>query len=224
MDERLTDAEIWQLFGRMFPEGLDDRQIVEELGRCGFGDRSPAERADLLGRGLWDVLSNNHEVFTAEGRAVDLGSFRATAGFIADLRSRREATDPGGRYAWDYLDFYMGTVGTPTAVDLCPLYERIFTRMRALGLDWRYVHPRLYLIDFGTPEGPEDHTSYNPHQALQRELEQTRHAAELAELRESLDRGYRESVEEARRGPPPAIVQSYARVYGRLPAGWPPTV
>lgn len=37
-----------------------------------------------------------------------------------------------------------------------------------------------------------------------------------------LDESYRESAEAAAQGAPPPIVQSYRRVYGRLPSGWPP--
>jgi hypothetical protein len=39
------------------------------------------ECADLLGRCLWDVFSNSHDVLTAEGAVVDLGTFRGSAAF-----------------------------------------------------------------------------------------------------------------------------------------------
>ncbi len=40
MAERLTGAQCWALFERLFPHGLDDRAIVEELAPEGW-DRSP---------------------------------------------------------------------------------------------------------------------------------------------------------------------------------------
>ena len=43
------------------------------------------EPAELLGLCLWDVFSDNHQVIAADGRVVDLGSFRGSAGVIADF-------------------------------------------------------------------------------------------------------------------------------------------
>ena len=46
----------------------------------------------------------------------------------------------------------------------------------------------------------------------------------LAELRRSLDDGYREAVERAADGPPPATVLAYEAVFGCFPRGWPPSL
>jgi hypothetical protein len=46
--------------------------------------------------------------------------------------------------------------------------------------------------------------NYSPSEALAKEEEQKKHDQELAELRESLDEGYREAIEEALNAPPPA--------------------
>lgn len=40
MAERLTEAQCWALFERLFPNGLEDRALVEELAPEGW-DRSP---------------------------------------------------------------------------------------------------------------------------------------------------------------------------------------
>ncbi|MEX2316392.1 MAG: hypothetical protein WD669_04510 [Pirellulales bacterium] len=46
------------------------------------------ELRELVGRALWDVFSDNHEVMGADGRVVDLGSFRASGGFLAEVVNR----------------------------------------------------------------------------------------------------------------------------------------
>lgn len=127
------------------------------------------------------------------------------------------------RGAWQYLDFYMGTLGMDRD-ELAPIYELIFARMRDAGLDWRYVHPRLYLADFGDLGNERDaFGAYDPSESVSRELERQHRAAETADLRAELNRAYRESVEEARANPPPAVDRSYQRIYGRDPEGWPPS-
>ena len=134
--ERLSQRACWDLFMQMFPHGLDDGAIVAELTRRGHRTLSPDEAADLLGRCLWDVFSNNHDVTTADGKAVDLGSFRVAAGFIAAFRSQRAPRGDGVHDRGDYLDFYMGTLGMPDEA-VSPVYDVIFARMRSVELAWR---------------------------------------------------------------------------------------
>jgi hypothetical protein len=43
------------------------------------------EVRELVGRALWDIFSDNHEVTGPDGRIVDLGSFRGSGGFLAEL-------------------------------------------------------------------------------------------------------------------------------------------
>lgn len=284
MAERLTEAQCWALFERLFPIGLDDRALVEELAPKGW-DRSPlmlvshptAEQvfeetvqirenlrnllknepvspkeeppltldavrrdmvhrapnpvedcADLLGCCLWDVFADNHDVVTADGMLVDLGSFRSVAGFIADFRHRR-STQEGFGDRGDYIAFYMGTTMVRHRADLTPVYELIFRRMRQIGLSWRYVHPRLYAIDFsslsdlGETNVPEA-IRYDPTESFWRERQLAERQTELAEFRQSLDEAYRASIQNASDGPPPATVRAYQRVYERDPDGWPPKV
>jgi len=61
-----------------------------------------------------------------------------------------------------------------------------------------------------------------PFEAAAKEAERKEQDRNLAELRQSLDKEYRESIEEATKGPPPATVRAYEAVYGYLPRGWPP--
>jgi hypothetical protein len=220
---------------QLFPVGVQAQKTappsIEEIRNEHREEpvRPRADCATLIGLCLWDIFSNNHEVCTAKGERVDLGSFRGSAGFIADFR--QWASESGGgarRGAWDYMDFYMGTVLVGRRADCTPVYELIFRRMKGLGLDWRYVHPRLGLVDFGDREdfpedtGKPDWLGYDPSKAFAREQERKQRRKEIAELQELLDEGYRESVEEARNNPPPRTVQAYRNIYGRWPDGWPP--
>jgi hypothetical protein len=52
------------------------------------------ECRDLVTMCLWDVFSNNHEVSDAEGRLVDLGSHRGSAGFLADWLNAKIGLKP----------------------------------------------------------------------------------------------------------------------------------
>jgi hypothetical protein len=105
----------------------------------------------------------------------------------------------------------------------------IFRRLRGRRLDWIYHFPRLYAIDFRPlkealdQKQEPDWLNYSPSEALAKEEEQKEHDKKLAELRESLDEGYREAIDEALKGPPPATVRAYEAVYGHFPRGWPPS-
>jgi hypothetical protein len=283
VEECLTEEQCWELFQRLFPNGLDDPSLVQKLAPEGW-ERSPLvlvyhptaeqvyeetlrlrdnlrrlrrktsppeeepqimldalrrempadapkpakECADLLGCCLWDVFADNHDVRTAEGALVDLGSFRAAAGFIADFRQRRSHSEAWLNERRDYLEFYLGTWMVRHRADLTPVYELIFRRMQQLGLDWQYVHPRLMLVDVRPlhealeSENVPEAVQYDPTENYWRERTEAAHDAEMADLRRHMDEAYRESVEEARHDPPPATVRAYQLVYGRFPAGWPP--
>jgi hypothetical protein len=283
VEERLTEEQCWELFQRLFPNGLVDPSLVQKLAPDGW-ERSPLvlvyhptaeqvyeetlrfrdnlrrlrrktspseeepqitfdalrrempvdapkpakECADLLGCCLWDVFADNHDVRTAEGALVDLGSFRAAASFIADFRHRRSHSEARFNERREYLEFYLGNWMVRHRADLTPVYELIFHRMRQLGLDWRYVHPRLMLVDLRPlhealeGENVSEAIRYDPTENYWRERREAARDAEVADLRRNLDEAYKESVEEARHDPSPATVCAYQRVYGRFPAGWPP--
>jgi hypothetical protein len=185
---------------------------------------SVREISELVGLCLWDVFSDAHEVFSADGRLLDLGSFRRSGEFLAELLNRQSDANH-----YDYLDFYLGTIHVASRADLGPVYRLIFRRLRGRELEWVYHFPRIYAIDFAPlkdaldqKDGP-DWLNYSPSEALAKEEEQKRRAQELAEFRQSLDEGYREAIDDALKAPPPCIVQAYAAVYGCYPHGWPPT-
>ena len=183
-----------------------------------------AEVRELIGQCLWDIFSDGHEVVAAEdGRTLDLGSFRYAGSVLAEVANRQAGTSQ-----YDYMNFYLGTSWVCQRADFTPIYELIFRRLRRRGLDWIYHFPRLYAVDFRPLKEAMDQDrepewlNDSPSQALAREEEQKKHDRELAELRESLDDGYREAVEVAKSAPPPPTVRAYQAVYGHFPRGWPP--
>lgn len=55
------------------------------------------ECRELVGRCLWDIFSDNHEVLSADGRRLDLGSHRAAGGFLADVVNAQGGPPPPPR-------------------------------------------------------------------------------------------------------------------------------
>jgi hypothetical protein len=202
LEERLTEEQCWELFQRLFPNGIDDPSLVQKLAPKGWG-QSPLA-------------------------LVYLGSFRAAAGFIANFRHRLRHSEARLNERREYIEFYLGTWMVRHRADLTPVYELIFHRMQQLGLDWRYVHPRLMLVDFRPlhealeSENVPEAVRYDPTENYWRERREAACNAEAADPRRSLDEAYRESVEETQHDTPPATVRAYQQVYGRFPAGWPP--
>lgn len=52
------------------------------------------ECRELVGRCLWDVFSDNHEVRADDGRLLDLGSARGSGGFLADVLNSQGGPPP----------------------------------------------------------------------------------------------------------------------------------
>lgn len=178
------------------------------------------ELRDLYGACLWDIFSDNHEVIGPDGKGYDLGSFRGSAGFIADAFNRRY-TDQEKEY--DYIDFYMGTIWSGARADLTPVYEWIFRRLYALDCDWIYHFPELGLVRFGKERTEaEDPSVYDPEEAVKQSIHEKEESTSEG-LGASINRLNREAKEKAREHPPPLIVQAYTNIYGAWPQGWPPT-
>jgi len=203
---------------------LPPEPTFDEVGRD-FQDHpveTVREVRELVGQCLWDVFSEGHEVTTTDGRVLNLGSFRGSGGFLADISNRQTGADD-----YDYIDFYMGTIWVARRADLTPVYEMIFRRLKERRLDWVYHFPRLYAVDLRPLKEAVDEKhepewlNYSPSEALAKEAEAKEQDKNLAELRETLEQGYRESIEEALKGPPPTTVRAYTAVYGCFPHGWP---
>ncbi|PWU13091.1 MAG: hypothetical protein C5B50_20020 [Verrucomicrobia bacterium] len=182
------------------------------------------EVQELVGRCLWDIFSDGHDVVASDGRLAHLGSFRGAGGFIADYVDGKQRDAWGG----DYLRFYMGTswiscLGIHERADLTPVYAMIFRRLKALGADWVYHFPELGLVDFGprrtASRKPED---YSPSDAFAEEQSERERQAELERVRAELAKIHERSKREALDCPPPKVVLAYQQVFGRDPKGWPP--
>lgn len=193
-----------------------------------------AELLDLVGMCCWDIFSNNHEVFDATGRPVDIGSFRGAGAFLAHFANSGNAemdeADKEGDIVRlydrvDHMRYYMGTVYVEGRGDLGPVYRLIFQRMKSLGLVWVFHFPRLAAVDLsGGRDAPhsEQGLAYDPEESLKRERKAQRKREAFAKMRADLDRAYEKAVEKARHEQPPEIVMAHMAVYGRFPKGWPP--
>ena len=205
--EEAMDEDVQEM---MF-EHMHQRDPSPDLGDTGA--------CDVMGMALWDVFSDNHDVVDPDGVAYHLGSFRGSAGTIAETLN--ETYDLGRRYT--YIDFYMGAPLGENDAPFRPVYEWIFRRLYERDCDWHYTFPRLYLVSFDRPEdAPDDPAAYDPSASVERDLEREEKEEEIEELREELDRMHREAVEKAQDEPPPLVVQAYETAFGHLPSGWPP--
>lgn len=153
------------------------------------------EVRELVGRCLWDIFSDSHDMLGPDGRLIDIGSFRGAGGFLADCLNRQS-----GCQDYDYMDFYMGTIWVSRRADLTPVYHMIFRHLKALAYDWIYHFPRLALIDMRSLREalhpPEAHT-WDQRGNMQEE-DDTAHERALDELRGSLETAYIEAVTAAR--------------------------
>jgi hypothetical protein len=177
-----------------------------------------SEVTELMGLCLWDVFSNNNEVIADDGRVADLGSFRGSAGFIADVVS-----EESGAGSKDYLDYYLGSIGIGRRATLIPVYQLIFRRLKMGGCDWHYSFPRLYAFSVRDlrREEPEP-AAYSASEAFECETKQAEADAEHMKLLAELEEIDARTRAEARLQPAVETVAAYKDVFGRWPAGWPP--
>lgn len=202
-----------------------------EAVRASWEDRAVKvedEVRELVGLCLWDVFSDNHDVIAADGRVVDLGSFRGSAGFIADYLSGRHATndnfEDSSTMDWDYCRFYMGTIWIAQRADLSPVYRLIFRRLRSRGAEWIYRFPQIGVVDLSHLQGRENKPmeEYSPSEASAEEQAEGERREKWAKMQAELEEGNAQMRQDALDRPPPATVLAYEQVYGREPEGWPP--
>ena len=184
-----------ELLSALFPAGFGDPDFRVAIEHSGGTPHH--ELVEFVGCCAWDVLSHNHGVFNTSGAELSLGSFRTAAAEIAKHAERFEG--PAGR-VWDYMDFLHGTRWILPPADVAPacqaVYEVIFSRMRAAGLDWRYYRPVAQVDQsVGSVDGESD--------AIQ-------------ELKRSLMEAYRKAEGPTEAGPLPLIL-AYRAVFGTDP-------
>jgi hypothetical protein len=71
------------------------------------------ECQELVGRCLWDVFCDNHEVVAADGRVLDLGSMRAGGGFLAEVLNAQGGPPPPPRPDDGFFADLMAKSGMP---------------------------------------------------------------------------------------------------------------
>lgn len=206
------------LLAKMFtPEARAElpADMLEELERP-FRPRPPRDArdklADLFGLCLWDVISDNHVPRDPARRELDFGSFRGSAGVLAEWADR----SLGVGQVRSYTDYYLGARTLGESVDLRPVYAHQFRRLLACECDWEYVFPRLSLVDLSHLKERPD--GYDP----EREMADERRRAEVAEQQRAFDEARAEDMRAAAGKPPPTVVAAYREVAGRWPRGWPP--
>lgn len=236
-EDRATDAACRELLDHVLQ---GERSWMDELAPGGVPssalaplvDRGAAEFKErplrvrwlsFLGDVLWDVFSDNNDVVGPSGERYDLGSFRGSGGFIADHLNDRLASEGSdeGRGWFDYLDFYMGTLGLFGDGELdeqgSPFYVRVFERLRERGCDWQYAPPAIGLVRFDQPdEEADDPARYDPNAALAAQAERGRKEEQLGEFARQLAEANAEAFERAVREPP-LVVRAYREVYGEWP-------
>ena len=55
------------------------------------------ELQELVGRCLWDIFCDNHDVIAEDGRRLDLGSMRSGGGFLAEVLNKQDGPKPEAR-------------------------------------------------------------------------------------------------------------------------------
>jgi len=104
---------------------------------------------DIIGNALYNIFSKNNEVLAADGSVYDIGSWRGSAGFIADYLNEYY---PCPDMKFDYTHFYWGTPQDENNKSVMYLaYKYIFTKLKEKDCNWRYFNLRA--------EGLEDPVS-----------------------------------------------------------------
>jgi hypothetical protein len=178
------------------------------------------EVTEIVGESLWDIFSDNHNVVAADGRVVDIGSFRAASAFLDQYLA-------GSKIQWDaghMSRFYMGSIWISGRADLTPVYRMIFRRLKLLGADWEYFSPLLHLVDLShlSPAAEKKQGPYSPSEAFARDQEERQQQVDLEHARAELEDAHKQARREAMAKPPPATVRAYQQAFDRNPKGWPP--
>ena len=173
----------------------------------------------VLGLSVYDIFSNNHEVYNLEDNVTyDLGSFRGSGRVIADFINNKYSNKK-----YEYLDFYMGTIWIKDRANLLPFYEFIFEILKIEKCDWNYSFPRLFLLDLSNKKSSDEENPelYSPEKSINNELEMINKEKEIHKFQKKLDSSFEKEHEDAKYKPLVLIVQAYKNVYRKIPNGHP---
>jgi hypothetical protein len=173
---------------------------------------------DLVGSCVWDVFSDNNDV-VKDNKRYHLGSFRGSAGFIADWLNQKSEKE------YEYMDFYMGTsVKDDEDADFMPVYLWIFKQIKQAGCDWVFNFTELRLVDMSSEKNqtPDKLENYDPNNAMAQELKQQEEQKAKDDFKSKIEDMNAKARENALYKPPPQVVQAYKAVFGEYPKGWPP--
>jgi hypothetical protein len=80
--------------------------------------------------------------------------------------------------------FEPATMWVRNRADLMPVYAMIFRRLHALGADWVYHFPQLYLVELPTRHDPHRSSGYSVTESAAAALKAQRDRAEVERMRE----------------------------------------
>jgi hypothetical protein len=199
-EEAMRIPQNMSALGRKKDAPPPDPPIRERIAK--LYEQSPLEPElelrEIVGKCLWNIVSDNHQVSDADVHEFDFGSFRFAGGVIADHLNRRL-----GDRKCDYMDFYIGTAWDSGRADFSPMYRLIFSRMNWLDWDWVNHFPRLRLVNLRPlkealdAQKPQDFESYDPSAAVEQAQMDEQQDREAAEFQEILDEDYREAISDA---------------------------
>lgn len=171
------------------------------------------ELQELIGYCLWDIFSDNHEVFDENG-IYEIGSFRGSAGFIAEYLNQLSSEK------YSYVDFYMGSIWIRSRADLFPVHRLIFQRLKEEKCFWKYAFPKLGILDLsGMKEEKEDSSRYSPEKSFLKEKEKEEKQKEIKKLQNKFDKIYEEEKKQLKANIPKPV-KAYHEVYGKFPEEW----
>jgi len=87
-----SEADLEAEFDRLFPQGFAGPDVVQELAPAGW-ESSPLLAVFHPSLAQSYVFSDGHQVTATDGRVLDLGSFRGSGGFLAEILNRQTGAE-----------------------------------------------------------------------------------------------------------------------------------
>ena len=166
---------------------------------------------ELLSNCVWDIFSGNNAVVQGSNK-INLGSWRGSAQFIADFVNHYCHAD----YKYHSADFYCGNIDDAFRKDYLPIYELLFSRLKAANCTWIIDEDITMAIDAEFGEEMEQTDAMKLKESnLLAALAENMNLEQLKRVEKELKT---EHEKENQREELPSIVQAYRNVYGLMPA------